>query len=148
MRHSMSPSDAARPHTYVLASLLPQAGASGFLLKTGPPRELAAAIRTIAAGEALLAPAITRRMIQDYVRRPTVRSRQPSRPGHVHPRELEVLTRIAHGRSNAEIGAALFLSEPTIKTHVTRILAKLQLRDRVQAVVVAYESGPIQPGIH
>ena len=111
-------------------------------------RELTAAIRTIAAGEALLAPAITRRMIQDYVRRPTVRSRQPSRPGHVHPRELEVLTRIAHGRSNAEIGAALFLSEPTIKTHVTRILAKLQLRDRVQAVVVAYESGLIQPGIH
>ena len=148
MRHSISPSDAARPHTYVLASLLPQAGASGFLLKTAPPRELAAAIRTIAAGEALLAPAITRRMIQDYVRRPRSGAGSPARPGHAHPRELEVLTLIAHGRSNAEIGAALFLSEPTIKTHVTRILAKLQLRDRVQAVVFAYESGLIQPGIH
>jgi len=148
VRHPISPSDAARPHTYVLASSLPQAGASGFLLKTAPPHEPAAAIRTIAAGEALLAPAITRRMIQDYVRRPTARSWRPAGLDTLTPRELEVLTRIAHGRSNAEIGAALFLSEPTIKTHVTRILAKLQLRDRVQAVVVACESGLIQPGIH
>lgn len=85
MRRSISPSDAARPHTYVLASLLPQADASGFLLKTAPPRELAAAIRTIAAGEALLAPAITRRMIQDYVRRP--------RSGAGSPAGLDTLTR-------------------------------------------------------
>lgn len=148
MRHSISPSDAARPHTYVLASSLRQVGASGFLLKTAPPRELAAAIRTIAAGEALLAPAITRRMIQDYVRRPRPGAGSPAGLDTLTPRELEVLTRIAHGRSNAEIGVALFLSEPTIKTHVTRILAKPQLRDRVQAVVFAYESGLIQPGIH
>jgi DNA-binding NarL/FixJ family response regulator len=113
-------------------------------------RELAAAILTIAAGGALLAPAITRRMIHG-LRAPAHGQEQAGSPAGLDtltPRELEVLTRIAHGRSNAEIGAALFLSEPTIKTHVTRILAKLQLRDRVQAVVVAYESGLIQPGIH
>ena len=145
----MSPSDAARPHTYVLASSLPQAGASGFLLKTAPPRARRrdpyhrsrwGAARsgdhppddpwTTCAGP-----------------RPGAGVTQPGLDT-LTPRELEVLTRIAHGRSNAEIGAALFLSEPTIKTHVTRILAKLQLRDRVQAVVVAYESGLIQPGIH
>jgi hypothetical protein len=85
VRHSISPSDAARPHTYVFASSLLQAGASGFLLKTAPPRAPLATIRIIAAGEALLAPAITRRMIQDYVRRPTARSWRPSRPGHAHP---------------------------------------------------------------
>ena len=131
---------------YVYEAL--QAGASGFLLKTAPPRELAAAIRTIAAGEALLAPAITRRMIEDYVRRPRPGGSRPAGLDTLTARELEVLTLIAQGRSNAEIGATLFLSEPTIKTHVTRILAKLQLRDRVQAVVYAYESGLIQPGIH
>lgn len=87
-------------------------------------------------------------MIQDYVRRPRPGADSPAGLDTLTPRGLEVLTRIAHGRSNAEIGAALFLSEPTIKTHVTRILAKLQLRDGVQAVVVAYESGLIQPGIH
>jgi DNA-binding NarL/FixJ family response regulator len=131
---------------YVYEAL--RAGASGFLLKTAPPRELAAAIRTIAAGEALLAPAITHRMIKDYVRRPRPGASSPAGLDTLTARELEVLTLIAHGRSNAEIGAVLFLSEPTIKTHVTRILAKLQLRDRVQAVVLAYESGLIQPGVH
>ncbi len=87
-------------------------------------------------------------MIQDYVRRPRPGAGSPAGLDTLTPRELEVLARIAHGRSNAEIGAALVLSEPAIKTHVTRILAKLQLRDRVQAVVVACESGLIQPGIH
>jgi DNA-binding NarL/FixJ family response regulator len=129
---------------YVYEAL--RAGASGFLLKSAPPRELANAIRTVAAGEALLAPQITRRMIEEYVRRPRPRDGRPRGLETLTSRELEVLGLIAQGRSNAEIAAALFLSEPTIKTHVTRILAKLQLRDRVQAVVLAYECGLIQPG--
>ena len=129
---------------YVYEAL--RAGASGFLLKSAPPRELADAIRIVAAGEALLAPEITRRMIEDYVRRPRPGTGQPPGLAALTSRELEVLGLIAQGLSNAEIGAALFLSEPTIKTHVTRILAKLQLRDRVQAVVLAYESGMVQPG--
>ena len=129
---------------YVYEAL--RAGASGFLLKSAPPRELADAIRIVAAGEALLAPEITRRMIEDYVRRPRPGTGPPPGLAALTSRELEVLGLIAQGLSNAEIGAALFLSEPTIKTHVTRILAKLQLRDRVQAVVLAYESGMVQPG--
>ena len=129
---------------YVYEAL--RAGASGFLLKSAPPRELAGAIRIVAAGEALLAPEITRRMIEDYVRRPRPGTGPPPGLAALTSRELEVLGLIAQGLSNAEIGAALFLSEPTIKTHVTRILAKLQLRDRVQAVVLAYESGMVQPG--
>jgi len=129
---------------YVYAAL--RAGASGFLLKSAPPRELAGAIRTVAAGEALLAPEITRRMIEEYVRRPRPGAARPAELGALTARELEVLGLIAEGRSNAEIAAALFLSEPTVKTHVTRILAKLQLRDRVQAVVFAYECGLVQPG--
>jgi DNA-binding NarL/FixJ family response regulator len=123
-----------------------RAGASGFLLKSAPPRELAGAIRTVAAGDALLAPEITRRMIEDYVRRPHPGSGPPDALASLTARELEVLSLIARGKSNAEIGAALFLSEPTIKTHVTRVLSKLQLRDRVQAVVFAYECGLVQPG--
>ncbi|MER6975954.1 response regulator [Streptomyces carpinensis] len=129
---------------YVYQAL--RAGASGFLLKSAPPRELAGAIRTVAAGEALLAPEITRRMIEEYVRRPRPGQGRPTGLQTLTPRELEVLNLIARGRSNAEIGAELFLSEPTIKTHVTRILAKLGLRDRVQAVVHAYETGLVQPG--
>lgn len=129
---------------YVYEAL--RAGASGFLLKSAPPRELAGAIRVVAAGEALLAPEITRRMIEDFVRRPRLGASPPPGLATLTSRELEVLGLIAKGLSNAEIGAALFLSEPTIKTHVTRILAKLQLRDRVQAVVLAYESGLVQPG--
>jgi DNA-binding NarL/FixJ family response regulator len=129
---------------YVYQAL--RAGASGFLLKSAPPRELAGAIRVVASGEALLAPEITRRMIEEYVRRPRPGTEPPPGLAALTSREREVLGLIAQGRSNAEIGTALFLSEPTIKTHVTRILAKLQLRDRVQAVVLAYESGLVQPG--
>jgi len=124
-----------------------RAGASGFLLKSSPPRELAGAIRTVAGGDALLAPEITRAMIEDYVRRPRPGAATPDVLGALTPRELEVLGLIAKGRSNAEIAADLFLSEPTVKTHVTRILAKLQLRDRVHAVVLAYECGLVRPGI-
>jgi DNA-binding NarL/FixJ family response regulator len=123
-----------------------RAGASGFLLKSAPPRELAGAIRTVAAGESLLAPEITRRMIEDYVRRPKPGSGPPAELAALTPRELEVLGLIAVGRSNAEIAGSLFLSEPTVKSHVTRILSKLDLRDRVQAVVFAYECGLVQPG--
>jgi DNA-binding NarL/FixJ family response regulator len=129
---------------YVYRAL--KAGASGFLLKSAPPRELAAAIRTVACGDALLSPSITRRLIEDYVTRP----RQQPSPGvefdRLTPREEEVLKLIARGLSNAEIAAQLYLSEPTVKTHVTRMLAKLGVRDRVQAVVLAYESGLVHPG--
>jgi DNA-binding NarL/FixJ family response regulator len=123
-----------------------RAGASGFLLKSAPPRELAGAIRTVAAGDALLAPEITRAMISDYVQRPRPGSATPDVLAVLTPRELEVLGLIARGRANAEIAGELYLSEPTVKTHVTRILAKLQLRDRVHAVVLAYECGLVRPG--
>ena len=123
-----------------------RAGASGFLLKSSPPRELAGAIRTVAAGEALLAPEITRAMIEDFVQRPRPGAATPDLLTTLTPRELEDLGLIARGRSNGEIAADLFLSEPTVKTHVTRILAKLQLRDRVHAVVLAYECGLVRPG--
>jgi DNA-binding NarL/FixJ family response regulator len=123
-----------------------RAGASGFLLKSAPPRELAGAIRTVAAGQSLLAPDITRRMIEEFVRRPRPGSGPPAEIASLTARESEVLGLIARGRSNAEIGAELFLSEPTVKTHVTRILAKLNVRDRVQAVVLAYECGLVRPG--
>jgi DNA-binding NarL/FixJ family response regulator len=123
-----------------------RAGASGFLLKSSPPRELAGAIRTVAGGEALLAPEIIRAMIEDYVQRPRPGAALPPVLDVLTPRELEVLGLIARGRSNAEIAAELFLSEPTVKTHVTRILAKLRLRDRVHAVVLAYECGLVRPG--
>jgi DNA-binding NarL/FixJ family response regulator len=123
-----------------------RAGASGFLLKSAPPRELAGAIRTVAAGDALLAPEITRAMIEDYVQRPRPGAATPAVLTVLTPRELEVLSLIARGRSNTEIAAELFLSEPTVKTHVSRILAKLGLRDRVHAVVLAYECGLVRPG--
>jgi|SRR5450755_245944 DNA-binding NarL/FixJ family response regulator len=129
---------------YVYEAL--RAGASGFLLKSAPPRELAAAVRTVAAGDALLAPQITRRMIEEYVRRPRPGSGTPTALAALTPRELAVLQHIALGQSNIEIAAELFLSVPTVKTYVTRILAKLQLRDRVHAVVLAYECGLVQPG--
>jgi DNA-binding NarL/FixJ family response regulator len=129
---------------YVYQAL--RAGASGFLLKSAPPRELADAIRTVASGDALLAPEITHRLIEDYVTRP----RRPMDPGatfdRLTPREVEVMTLIARGLSNAEIAAKLYLSEPTVKTHVTRVFAKLGVRDRVHAVVLAYESGLVCPG--
>jgi DNA-binding NarL/FixJ family response regulator len=129
---------------YVYQAL--RAGAAGFLLKDTPPRQLAEAVRTIAAGESLLAPAVTRRLIERYVSRPPGDTARRERFAGLTERELEVLQLITRGLSNAEIGARLFLSEATVKTHVTRILSKLGVRDRVQAVVLAYETGLIQPG--
>jgi DNA-binding NarL/FixJ family response regulator len=123
-----------------------KAGASGFLLKTAPPAQLVDAIRTVAAGEALLAPTLTRRLIEDFVRRPPPGEAVPDRLADLTEREREVLGLIARGRSNAEIAGELFLSGATVKTHVNRIFQKLQLRDRVQAVVLAYETGLVRPG--
>jgi DNA-binding NarL/FixJ family response regulator len=124
-----------------------RAGAAGFMLKDAPPRQLAEAVRTVAAGETLLAPAITRRLVERYVRVPPPGSAAGrERLGELTERELEVLVLIARGLSNGEIAGRLFLSEATVKTHVTRILSKLGLRDRVQAVVLAYETGVVEPG--
>ncbi len=123
-----------------------KAGASGFLLKTAPPAQLVDAVRTVAAGEALLAPTITRRLVEDFVRRPPPGEVAPERLHALTEREREVLALIAAGRSNPEIAAELFLSGATVKTHVNRILSKLDLRDRVQAVVLAYECGLVRPG--
>ena len=122
------------------------AGASGFLLKDAPPEQLIAAIQVVAGGDALLAPSITRRLIEEFVRRPSPRSGPPSRLAGLTARELEVLKLLARGLSNAEIAAELILGEATVKTHVGNLLTKLSLRDRVQAVVLAYESGLVQPG--
>ena len=123
-----------------------KSGASGFLLKDVRPEELAHAVRVVASGEALLAPAITRRLIEGFVHRPPPGSGTPTELTDLSPRELEVLKLIAQGLSNAQIAGALFLSEATVKTHVTHILSKLALRDRVQAVVLAYECGLVQAG--
>jgi DNA-binding NarL/FixJ family response regulator len=123
-----------------------QAGASGFLLKDTPPEQLADGIRAIAAGEALLAPTVTRRLIEEFARIGPSRRTRPAALDELTPRELEVLGLIARGMSNAEIADALVLSGTTVKTHVTRVLMKLGLRDRVQAVVLAYESGLVTPG--
>jgi DNA-binding NarL/FixJ family response regulator len=121
-------------------------GARGFLLKTVRPGQLTAAIRDIAAGDALLAPDITRRLIEQFVRRPPPGSAIPPALAQLTPREVDVLRLTARGLSNAEIAAELVVGETTVRTHVTRILAKLGARDRVQAVVAAYESGLVQPG--
>jgi len=123
-----------------------KAGASGFLLKDVPPERLAEAVRVVAAGESLLAPVITQRLIEEYVRRPPPGSGPPAELSELTEREFEVLKLMARGLSNAEIADQLFLSEATVKTHVTHVLAKLKLRDRVQAVVLAYESGLVYPG--
>jgi DNA-binding NarL/FixJ family response regulator len=123
-----------------------KAGASGFLLKDIRPEQLAEAVRVAAAGDALLAPAITRRLIEEFVRRPPPGAGPPAELSQLTERELEVLKLIARGLSNAEIASTLFLSEATVKTHITHVLAKLNLRDRVQAVVLAYESGLVQAG--
>ena len=123
-----------------------KAGASGFLLKDVRPEQLAEAVRVVAAGEALLAPAITRRLIEEFVHRPPPGARAPAELAQLTDRELEVLKLVAQGHSNAQLAASLVLSEATVKTHLTHILAKLNLRDRVQAVVLAYESGLVQPG--
>jgi DNA-binding NarL/FixJ family response regulator len=123
-----------------------KAGASGFLLKSAPPAQLIEAVRTIAAGEALLAPSVVRRLVEDFVRRPPPGEERPERLASLTEREQEVLALIARGLSNGEIAAKLVLSGATVKTHVNRILAKLGLRDRVQAVVAAYETGLVRPG--
>ena len=123
-----------------------RAGASGFLLKDVPADQLADGIRLVAQGEALLAPSATRRLIHEFARTSPARREPPPAMAELTPRELEVFRLIARGRSNAEIAAELFVGETTVKTHVTRILMKLGIRDRVQAVVLAYESGIVAPG--
>ncbi len=123
-----------------------QAGASGFLVKDLPPDQLVAGIRTVAAGDALLAPTVTRRLIEEFVSRPPPGATEPPELGELTEREAEVLRLIARGLSNGEIAQELVVSEATVKTHVAHVLRKLDLRDRVQAVVYAYESGLIQPG--
>ncbi len=130
---------------YVYEAL--RAGASGFLLKDAPAADLIHAVQVVAAGEALLAPSVTRRLIADFVVRPRSPLPRPAATlGPLTPRETEVLRLIARGLSNAEISSTLVIAEQTTKTHVGRILAKLDLRDRAQAVVLAYESGLITPG--
>ncbi len=124
-----------------------RAGASGFLLKDVPPEQLAEGIRVVARGDALLAPAITRRLISEFAAaRPAAPAAPPPALDELTPRELEVFRLVARGLSNAEIAAELVVSETTVKTHVARVLMKLGLRDRVQAVVLAYESGAVTPG--
>jgi DNA-binding NarL/FixJ family response regulator len=126
---------------YVYAAL--RAGASGFLLKHSTPDELAAAVRIVAAGDALLAPSVTRRLVEDFARaQPVV----PITPVRLTPRETDVLRLVARGLSNRQIAAELVLAEQTVKTHVSNILTKLDLRDRAQAVVYAYEAGVVVPG--
>ncbi|MEN8041450.1 MAG: response regulator transcription factor, partial [Actinomycetota bacterium] len=121
-----------------------KAGASGFLLKDTRPDDLAAAVRIVAAGEAVLAPSVTRRLV-DEVGRTTVKTRELPGVADLTERESEVLVSLARGLSNAEMAEALFVSEATVKTHISHILTKLELRDRVQAVVAAYESGLVTP---
>ncbi|GAA0357904.1 response regulator transcription factor [Streptomyces olivoreticuli] len=130
---------------YVYEAL--RAGASGFLLKDAPPADLISAVRVVAAGEALLAPSVTRRLIADFAQQRPARRRDPSLRLHgLTPRETEVLELIARGLSNQEIAASLVVAEQTVKTHIGRVLAKLGLRDRAQAVIFAYESGLVAPG--
>ena len=121
-------------------------GASGFLLKDVRPEQLAEAVRVVAAGETLLAPTITERLVEQFVRRPRPGTTRPRALESLTKREVAVLTLVGRGRSNAEIAADLFLSETTVKSHVTHVFSKLALRDRAQAVIVAYESGLIEPG--
>lgn len=128
---------------YVYESL--RAGASGFLLKDTPADDLVAGVRIVAAGDALLAPSVTRRLIAEFANRPD-RIVEPKSLDTLTAREREVLTLMATGMSNIEIADGLFVGETTVKTHVSHILTKLELRDRVQAVVVAYESGLVRPG--
>jgi DNA-binding NarL/FixJ family response regulator len=122
-----------------------RAGASGFLLKDTLPAELLAAVRIVAAGDALLAPSITRRLIEDFVSRPIKQVEDP-RLNQLTSREREVLAAVAKGLSNAELADALFMSHATAKTHVSHLLTKFAARDRAQLVVVAYETGLISPG--
>jgi DNA-binding NarL/FixJ family response regulator len=124
-----------------------RAGASGFMLKDVSPRQLVEAVRTVAAGDALLASAITRRLLERFIRRPPPgASGVPATLDHLTPREIDVLRLVARGLSNAEIARELIVGEATVKTHVERILDKLEVRDRTQAVVAAYETGLVEPG--
>jgi DNA-binding NarL/FixJ family response regulator len=130
---------------YVFDAL--RAGASGFMLKDAPPEEIAAAVRIVASGEALLAPAVTRAVVEEFVKQgPAAPVGPPPAVADLTPREREVLDLLARGLSNSEICGRLVISEATAKTHVARILQKLDLRDRVQAVIYAYESGLVAPG--
>jgi DNA-binding NarL/FixJ family response regulator len=130
---------------YVYEAL--RAGASGFLLKDSPAEELLAGVRIVARGDALLDPSITRAVIEEYGRRPRRRDDLARRLEELTARELEVLELLARGRANAEIAAELVVSDGTVKTHVARVLQKLDLRDRVQAVIFAYESGFVEAGV-
>jgi DNA-binding NarL/FixJ family response regulator len=129
---------------YVFDAL--RAGASGFLLKDTPPEELAAAVRVVAAGDALLAPSITRKLVAQFASQPEPEPAVAVDLDHLTEREREVLVLMARGLSNGEIAGELIVGETTVKTHVGRILMKLHLRDRVQAVVLAYETGLVRPG--
>jgi DNA-binding NarL/FixJ family response regulator len=129
---------------YVYESL--RAGASGFLLKDASRDELSHAVRVVARGDALLAPGVTRRLVSEFVRRPQPDGRLQSRLDTLTPREHEVLLQIARGSSNAEIARDMYVSESTVKSHVAHVLMKLDLRDRVQAVILAYEHGLVTPG--
>ncbi|MEU6720078.1 response regulator transcription factor [Nonomuraea sp. NPDC046802] len=129
---------------YVYAAL--RGGASGFLLKDAPPEDLITAVRIVAAGEALLAPSVTRRLIEEFAARRPIDEREALRLNALTARERDVLRLVASGQANAEIAAELTIAEETVKSHVGRIFAKLGLRDRAQAVVLAYESGLVVPG--
>lgn len=124
-----------------------RAGASGFLLKDAPPEDLVQAVRVVARGEGLIAPSITKRLIEEIAQRPPQHTARPEALRSLTQRELEVLQLVARGLSNQEIAKELFVSETTVKTHVGRVLMKLGVRDRVQAVVLAYESGIVRPGV-
>lgn len=130
--------------SYVYGAL--RAGAAGFLLKTTPPDRLVEGIATVAAGESLLAPSVTRRLIEEHVRGPAPHDGPPPELGRLTPRELDVLRLMAHGLSNGQIQEELVVSPATVKTHVNRVLGKLGLTSRVQAVVLAYETGFVRPG--
>lgn len=129
---------------YVYAAM--RAGASGYLLKDTPAKDLVDAVRVIAAGDALLSPSVTRRLIEEFARQPEPGVVSNSLPDELTDREREALELLAHGLSNREIAAAMYIGEATAKTHVSRLLTKLGVRDRVQAVVLAYESGLVRPG--
>ena len=129
---------------YVFDAL--RAGASGFLLKDAPAQDLVHAVRVVAAGEALLAPSITRALIAEFISRPPAAQPDAGELADLTERELEVMTWVARGFSNAEIARTIFVAEQTVKTHVSRVLTKLGLRDRTQIVVAAYESGVVRPG--
>jgi DNA-binding NarL/FixJ family response regulator len=129
---------------YVFAAM--RAGASGYLLKDTPAKELVAAVRVIAQGDALLSPAVTKRLIEEFARQPEPEAITAALPADLTEREREALELLAHGLSNREIAAEMYIGEATAKTHVSRLLTKLGVRDRVQAVVLAYETGLVRPG--